>query len=197
MRPACFEREDGPGGSDGEYGGADQRPGGQGASPAAMAVVATEATISHGARWPAGMARFAGVVYAAEGLEASGEPSAEPRRAPDAAADGRGRGCAVSGTGFRSACRARSGQEAGRPATAPQPERPDLRAPAEELPTRSCHAYGGYFACLRSVVSAERDQRGHGAARPRRCRQRRARRTRARPARRSSPLGARQGTRRT
>ena len=37
------------------------------------------------------VARFAGAVYAAEGLGASGEPPAGPRRAPDAAAaDGRG-----------------------------------------------------------------------------------------------------------
>jgi hypothetical protein len=39
------------------------------------------------------VARFAGAVYAAEGLQASGEPPAGPRRAADAAAaDGRGRG---------------------------------------------------------------------------------------------------------
>ena len=39
------------------------------------------------------VARFAEAVYAAEGLQASGEPSAGPRRAPDAAAtDGQGRG---------------------------------------------------------------------------------------------------------
>jgi hypothetical protein len=39
------------------------------------------------------VARFAGAVYAAQGLGASGEPPAGPRRAPDAAAaDGRVRG---------------------------------------------------------------------------------------------------------
>jgi hypothetical protein len=36
------------------------------------------------------VARFAEAVYAAEGLGASGDPPAGPRRAPDAAADGRG-----------------------------------------------------------------------------------------------------------